>query len=205
MTNTTSSKYRVFQSVGYSITVEGADEEEATAKALDVPLGQWTDHNDGGEEVIVDLLEETEDEMIFDIEEFRESLYTPTLSDSRKYRDAPVHILDSINAYVEHGQRPGGFLAAVLQNNLTGALRSADDASRRGLDDIILYIWNEVPATCWGSTAKVEAWLGEETPRTQEDLILSAASAETLQAYLDAAHDIGEANAEKRHHSEESK
>jgi len=143
--------------------------------------------------------------MTFDIEEFRESLDTPTLSDSRKYRDAPVHILDSINAYVEHGRRPGGFLTAVLQNNLTRALGTADDASRRGLDDIIRYIWNEVPATCWGSTAKVEAWLGEETPRAREDLIMSGASAKTLQAYLDAAQDIGEANAEKHHHSEESK
>ena len=137
--------------------------------------------------------------MTFDIEEFRGSLDTPTLSDSRKYRDAPVHILDSINAYVKDRQRPGGFLTAVLENNLTGALRTADGASRRGLDDIILYIWNEVPTTCWGSPARVTAWLGEEKPRTQEDLLLTG-SAKALKSYLDAAHDIGSANANREDH-----
>ena len=96
---------------------------------------------------------------MIDLEEFRESLQTPTLSDSRKYGEAPVHILDSINAYVEHRRRPGGFLTAVLEDSLTGALRAADDASRRGLDDIMLYLWNEVPADCWGSPEKVAAWL----------------------------------------------
>ena len=99
---------------------------------------------------------------MIDIEEFRESLKTPTLSDSRKYGKAPVRILDSINAYVEHRRRPGGFLIAVLENNLTGALRAADSASRKGLDDIMLYLWNEVPSSCWGSPAKVKAWLSGE-------------------------------------------
>jgi hypothetical protein len=100
-----------------------------------------------------------------DIEEIRESLRTPTLSDSRKYGEAPVRILDSIHAYVEHRRMPGGFVVAVLENSLSGALGAADDASRRGLDDIMSYLWNEVPADCWGSPAKVEAWLnGPETP-----------------------------------------
>jgi hypothetical protein len=99
---------------------------------------------------------------MIDIEEFRESLKTPTLSDSRKYGKAPVRILDSINTYVEHSRKPGVFLTAVLENNLSGALHYADDASRRGLDDIMLYLWNEVPGGCWGSPAKVEAWLNNE-------------------------------------------
>ena len=97
-----------------------------------------------------------------EIEEFRESLKTPTLSHSLRYRKAPVHILDSINAYVQRKQRPGSFLTAVLENSLTGALLAADGASRRGLDDIVLYLWTEVPASCWGSPAKVEAWLSGE-------------------------------------------
>ena len=98
----------------------------------------------------------------FDLEGFVESLKTPTLSDTRRYRKAPVHILDSINAYVERKQKPGGFLTAVLENSLTGAVLAADSASRRGLDDIVLYLWTEVPASCWGSPAKVEAWLSGE-------------------------------------------
>ena len=54
------------------------------------------------------------------------------------------------------------FLIAVLENNLTGALRAADSASRKGLVDIMLYLWNEVPSSCWGSPAKVKAWLSGE-------------------------------------------
>jgi hypothetical protein len=103
---------------------------------------------------------------MIDIEEFRESLKTPTLPDSRKYPKAPSRILDSIHAYVEHRRRPGGFLVAVLENSLSGALGAADDASRRGLDDIMSYLWNEVPASCWGSPAKVEAWLLDREPES---------------------------------------
>jgi hypothetical protein len=147
--------------------------------------------------------------MTFDIEEFRESLDTPTLSDSRRYRDAPIRILDSINAYVKDRQRPGGFVTAVLEDRLTAALRAADSASRRGLDDILLYVWNEIPATCWGSPARVAEWLGEENPETQKDLfqytssgkdLLLTASAKTLESYLDAAHDIGGAHANREDH-----
>jgi hypothetical protein len=124
------------------------------------------------------------------------------------YREAPVHILDSINAYVKDRQKPGGFLTAVFENNLTAALGGADNASRRGLDDIIEYLRHEVPAICWGSPAKVAAWLGEETPKTQvrrvidqlqEDLLLTA-NARALEAYLDAALDIGSANANREDH-----
>jgi hypothetical protein len=138
--------------------------------------------------------------MTFDLEGFRESLDTPALSDPHRYHEAPVHVLDSINAYVTDRQRPGGFVTAVLEDRLTVALRAADSASRRGLDDILLYVWNEIPATCWGSPARVAAWLGEERsltslarPRTQEALLLIA-STKTLESYLDAARDIGGAD-----------
>ena len=75
------------------------------------------------------------------------------------YPDAPVHILASINRYVEHGLRPGSFVMAVLSNDLAAAFQTADDESHRGLRDILRYIRWEIPGTCWGSQAKVEAWL----------------------------------------------
>jgi hypothetical protein len=97
-----------------------------------------------------------------DIEEFRESLKTPTLSDSRKYSNAPVHILDSISHYVEHGIEPGGFVKAVLSNDLVATFQIADAKSLRGLPDILRYIYWEIPLACWGSEAKVEAWMGNK-------------------------------------------
>ena len=84
------------------------------------------------------------------------------------YPDAPVHILASINRYVEHGLRPGSFVTAVLSNDLAAAFQTADDESYRGLRDILRYIHQEISSTCWGSREKVEAWLkkerGGETP-----------------------------------------
>jgi hypothetical protein len=79
-----------------------------------------------------------------------------------EYLDAPVHILDSINRYVEHGFEPGSFLTAVLSNDLAGAFNAADSDAEAGLRDIVKYIHWEIPSLCWGSRAKVEAWLEEE-------------------------------------------
>jgi len=87
-----------------------------------------------------------------DIEEYRK----------HEYRKAPVHILDSINRYVEHGIEPGGFVTAVLSNDLAATLQAADTKSLRGLPDILQYIFWEIPSVCWGSKAKVKAWIGDK-------------------------------------------
>jgi len=76
-----------------------------------------------------------------------------------KYLDAPVHILDGINRYVNHRLAPGSFVEAVLSNDLRGALLAADEDSLRGLRDIMLYVHREVPSTCCGSREKVETFL----------------------------------------------
>ena len=78
---------------------------------------------------------------------------------TNEYLDAPVHILDSINRYVEHGLEPGSFVRAVLSNDLVGALNRADTAAEAGIRDILKYVRWEIPTESWGSPAKVEAWL----------------------------------------------
>jgi|TARA_R110000751_G_scaffold88936_1_gene175649 hypothetical protein len=78
---------------------------------------------------------------------------------TNEYLDAPVHILDSINRYVEHRLPPGGFVTAVLSNDLTGAFNAADTDSEAGIRDILKYVRWEIPAESWGSPAKVAAWL----------------------------------------------
>ena len=81
---------------------------------------------------------------------------------TNEYLDAPVHILDSINRYVEHRLPPGGFVTAVLSNDLTGAFNAADTDSEAGIRDILKYVRWEIPAESWGSPAKVEAWLNSK-------------------------------------------
>ena len=88
-----------------------------------------------------------------------------------EYLDAPVHILDSINRYVEHGLEPGGFVKAVLSNDLVGAFKQADTASLRGLQDILGYCRWKIPATCWGSPEKVKNWQGKIRSSIQLKLI----------------------------------
>ena len=84
------------------------------------------------------------------------------------YLDAPVHILDSINRFVEHGLEPGSFVKAVLSNDLVGAFNAADTASLRGLQDILRYCRWKIPGTCWGSPEKVKNWQGVVQGETVE-------------------------------------
>ena len=84
------------------------------------------------------------------------------------YLDAPVHILDSINRFVEHGLEPGGFVKAVLSNDLVGAFNAADTKSLRGLQDILRYCRSKIPPACWGSPAKVKNWQGVVQGETVE-------------------------------------
>jgi len=64
--------------------------------------------------------------------------------------------------YVERHQPVGGFLTAVLSNDLVGAFGAADPDNRAAMHDWCLWLWNDIPGKCWGSRAKVEAWLHDE-------------------------------------------
>ena len=86
-----------------------------------------------------------------------------------KYPTAPIHILDSIRRYADDHIPTGGFLTAVLTNDLREALGRADTSSQIGLFDIVRYCHWEIPGNCWGSPEKVEAWL--ERPGVDVDLM----------------------------------
>lgn len=65
----------------------------------------------------------------------------------------------SLQRYVEHHIEPGGFLRAVLENDLFTAVGKADYINIHKLHEICVYIYNVLPITCWGSPEKVEEWL----------------------------------------------
>jgi len=67
--------------------------------------------------------------------------------------------IDGIRRYADKGIPTGGFLHAVLSNNLCESFDRADTENRAALHEIIHYIYHNIPADSWGSTAKVEAWL----------------------------------------------
>ena len=75
----------------------------------------------------------------------------------------PDSTLNTLDMYVHHRTRTGGFLQSVLENDLMGAVEKADKYNRLALADIVQYIFNEMPMGCWGSPEAVEDWLSGKT------------------------------------------
>ena len=115
------------------------------------------------------------------------------MDDATEYGDAPVKVLAAIHRWVEYRDYPGGFVTRLLCNDLVGTMRAADPQSLAALPIILRYLHNEVPARCWGSEDKVPAWGNGPDPTTDTDHLLRNATTKTLESYLDAAHDVGEA------------
>ena len=75
------------------------------------------------------------------------------------YSKLPEHMRAGAEGYVERGEEPGGFLFAVLCNNLVDAFGKADETNFARLSDWAEWLWNEAPSTCWGSKERVNDWI----------------------------------------------
>ena len=78
------------------------------------------------------------------------------------YTILPEHMQDGMRRYIERGIEGGGFMTAVLCNDLMGALGKADEINHHALFDYGRFLYNEVPSSCWGSPEKVNAWLSHD-------------------------------------------
>lgn len=76
----------------------------------------------------------------------------------------PAHLQNGLIEYIAARCPVGGFLEAVLSNDLRGACRSADNVSRYHLWDLGSFLFNYAPADCWGSPEQVAAWLSDPEP-----------------------------------------
>ena len=74
----------------------------------------------------------------------------------------PPKIRELIRSYADFGSPPGGFVKAVLENNLELAVFAADSDNLKHLKDIVMYCHWEIPSSCWGSPEKVQAWVKEK-------------------------------------------
>lgn len=72
------------------------------------------------------------------------------------------HLIPSLRRYADHHIPPGGFLQAVLSNDLKDACARADSQNRELLFEIVGYCYNEIPSACWGSPEAVKEWLTRE-------------------------------------------
>jgi hypothetical protein len=83
----------------------------------------------------------------------------------------PEHMRSALRMFVEHGIEPGGFMRAVLENNLSWAFARADAINRTRIGDIVNFMNWHAPAACWGSPERVANWIaaGGLNGHDQED------------------------------------
>lgn len=79
--------------------------------------------------------------------------------------EVPEHTQGAIERYILDRLAPGGFLTAVLANDLFGAVGRADAMNTHALKDIVGWIYMRAPRDCWGSYEIVRKYL--ETPRVK--------------------------------------
>jgi hypothetical protein len=94
------------------------------------------------------------------------SLYTEPLKvwqDEAIPRGVPEHLIQGLYDWAssEHCVYPGGFLCAVLEGDLFGAYGRADQLTLEGMQALVMFVYNQLPAGCWGSKDKMKAWHAE--------------------------------------------
>lgn len=67
--------------------------------------------------------------------------------------------LEILTSYVKHGVPPGDTWRAILSSNMREAFRLADRPTARAMAAISSYLYNKVPASCYGSARKVDQWI----------------------------------------------
>lgn len=70
----------------------------------------------------------------------------------------PTHLRSGIARYLVDHIKPGGFLSAVLKNDLEGATLRADELSFSSIREVLKFLHAEAPAGSYGSPEAVLAW-----------------------------------------------
>lgn len=74
------------------------------------------------------------------------------------YTLLPGHMQEGVKLWIEKGIATGGFLCAVIENNLKESFMRADSINRERLLDIVGFFYYEAPSACWGSAEKAKEW-----------------------------------------------
>lgn len=72
---------------------------------------------------------------------------------------ARAEMVSALNRYAQMRCPVGGFLTALLSNDLKEACGRADDDNLHNIPALVAYCYNELPSPCWGSPEKVANWL----------------------------------------------
>ena len=86
--------------------------------------------------------------------EFTEAQLRESLTES----EIPDYLWDGLVAHIINGREVGGFLTAVLMNDLANACFRADVENKVKLCLIVTWIYNHAPSASWGSLDAVKEW-----------------------------------------------
>ncbi|MEF8794030.1 hypothetical protein [Thiohalorhabdus sp.] len=64
----------------------------------------------------------------------------------------------SLHHYITRGDPLGGFLSAVMSNQLVEAYSKADNHNRQHMEAYAFFLFNDAPMDCWGSPEAVQEW-----------------------------------------------
>ena len=90
---------------------------------------------------------------------------TEELEASLRASRIPLRMHTGIIRYVTQGIVPGGFLIAVITNDLKDACRRADDQNQSLLYEYVKWFYNHAPAPCWGSLENFTVWVEDHYNR----------------------------------------
>ncbi len=79
-----------------------------------------------------------------------------TLSAALVKKEVPVNLHDGLLNYILFGVAPGGFLSAVLINNLFAAYDRSDNAAQ--IEKVVRFLQNDAPNACYGSPIIFQRW-----------------------------------------------
>lgn len=74
-------------------------------------------------------------------------------------------IRESLDRYVNDGIPTGGFLEAVIANDLMDAVGRADRENLHAIAAIAAYVYNDMPGDCHGSREVYDQWLHRHAER----------------------------------------
>ncbi len=77
------------------------------------------------------------------------------------YSGLPESLRGGVQRYIEEGSMPGGFLTAVLENNLMESFSRADEVNQVLMFQIVKWFYNDAPRGCWGSKEAVKNWTSD--------------------------------------------
>lgn len=79
--------------------------------------------------------------------------------DTKRPDTIPLHLWGGLRDYLLDRVPVGGFLTAVLSNDLAAAVERADAESEKALPALIRWLNMHADSRAWGSMSKVRSWL----------------------------------------------